>query len=69
MCVLVVVFYHRHQSWGIRETGAVIITPTRELATQIAAVFRSFLPSDLGVRLVIGGRDMEVDVKAVNQEG
>lgn len=46
-----------------------IITPTRELATQIAGVCCSFLPADLTVKLVIGGQDVEEEVTAINKSG
>ena len=55
--------------WTARETGAVIITPTRELAAQVSEVCRSFLPPGLQVRLLIGGRDVEQDVISINKTG
>lgn len=65
LCCLV----YRDQPWGPEETGAVIITPARELATQISAVFCSFLPAELSVRLLIGGKDVGEDVAAINRKG
>jgi ATP-dependent RNA helicase DDX55/SPB4 len=57
----------RQKKWTTGETGAVIITPTRELAAQVCEVCRSFLPPGLAARLIIGGRDVEQDVADVNE--
>lgn len=53
-----------------RETGAMILTPTRELATQIASVFEKFLKdSSLNLVLLIGGRDIQTDIETINSKG
>ena len=57
------------QKWTTGETGAIIITPTRELATQVSEVCRCFLPPDMAVRLIVGGRDVQQDVVDINQTG
>ena len=59
----------RCKPWRAGQTAAVIITPTRELATQISVVFHSFLPADLQVRLLIGGTNVDHNVSAINQKG
>ena len=62
-------FWCRVQLWSARETGAVVITPTRELATQVAGVFSSFLPPSLSLALLIGGSDVAADVATINETG
>jgi ATP-dependent RNA helicase DDX55/SPB4 len=49
---------------------AVIISPTRELASQIFEVFVPFAEkSGLGLACYTGGRDMEGDIKEFNASG
>ena len=57
----------RQKRWMEGETGAIVITPTRELAAQVCEVCRAFLPQGLRLRLIIGGRDVEQDVADVNE--
>lgn len=59
----------RGRPWEAGETGAVIIAPTRELATQIWGVCRAFLPADKDVNLLVGGKDVDQDITAINQKG
>ena len=59
----------RTKEWTKDEVGALVITPTRELATQIACVFAPFLPPSLSSALLIGGRDIQTDVSTVNERG
>lgn len=57
---------------GKHDLGAVILTPTRELATQITkiiSVFTPHLPRKLCVSLVIGGRDIVQDNSALQDNG
>ncbi|SCV71164.1 BQ2448_2752 [Microbotryum intermedium] len=67
----------REKPLGKREIGAIIISPTRELATQIHSVFSSFisaqpptsstpLPPPL---LLIGGNPLASDVKSFYESG
>ena len=59
----------RTSPWTKGEVGALVISPTRELATQIASVFAPFLPPSLSQALLIGGRDIQADVSLVNEQG
>ena len=59
----------RINPWTRGEVGALVISPTRELATQIASVFAPFLPPSLSLALLIGGRDILADVSLVNEQG
>ena len=59
----------RSKPWSSRETGAMILTPTRELATQIAGVFQNFLSTSLNLVLLIGGRSMQADIESINSKG
>ena len=71
MCVWIfgAAISYRGRPWGAGETGAVIIAPTRELATQIWGVCRAFLPAEEDVKLLVGGRDLDQDIAAINQKG
>lgn len=51
------------------QTGTVVVTPTRELASQIAGVFAAFLPPSLSLALLIGGQDIATDVQRINTKG
>ena len=60
------------EPWSLRETGALILTPTRELATQIAGVISSLLNGlPLCLTLLIGGRerDLQENVERINTQG
>ena len=59
----------RTDEWTKHEVGALIISPTRELASQISTVFASFLPSSLSSTLLIGGSDIRTDVSTLNEQG
>ena len=50
-------------------TGAVIVTPTRELAVQISEVCSQFLFPGPNVQLLVGGKDVEKDVNSINSSG
>ncbi|XP_063971362.1 ATP-dependent RNA helicase DDX55-like [Lytechinus pictus] len=67
---IIEILQRREQPWKKKEVGAIIITPTRELATQINEVlehFTSLLPS-LKQRLLIGGSSPLADLEKL-QEG
>ena len=67
---LIEVLARTSQAWSGRETGALVLTPTRELATQIANVFETFLEHfSFNLVLVIGGTDIQVDVAKINSGG
>lgn len=53
------------------EIGGLIISPTRELATQTSHVLAEFLNNIEGVTqmLTLGGNPIETDVKAFNKNG
>lgn len=64
------ILIRRPQPWLPRETGALILTPTRELATQIANVLKPFLLQvSLDVVLLIGGRDLQENITSINTRG
>lgn len=53
------------------EIGGLIISPTRELATQTSHVLAEFLKNIKNVTqmLTLGGNPIETDVKAFNKNG
>lgn len=51
------------------QTGALIVTPTRELATQIAGVLRVLLPPSLSLAVLIGGSDPQRDTQLLKTQG
>ncbi|KAH7314717.1 hypothetical protein KP509_21G017700 [Ceratopteris richardii] len=56
---------------GSHQVGAVIISPTRELATQIYHVSEPFMKTlpNMRAMLLVGGTNVIVDVKSVNENG
>ncbi len=57
-------------TWNGKVTGGLILTPTRELASQIAGVFKVFLEQfTFKLLLLIGGTDVNADVARINSEG
>lgn len=63
---------HRETPWGAKEIGALIISPTRELARQISDVLAQFLAHDelehLNQQLIVGGNSIEEDIVALKQQ-
>lgn len=60
----------RPRAWSVGETGALVVTPTRELATQIANVLAPFLSgTTLSLTLLIGGVDMQENIASINTYG
>ena len=59
----------RSENWTKDEVGALVISPTRELASQISSVFAPFLPPSLSSVLLIGGSDIQSDVSMLNERG
>lgn len=51
------------------QTGALVVLPTRELAVQVAEVFKLFLPDVYTLRLLIGGTDVVMDTELINTKG
>lgn len=64
---IIEILTRRSQPWTSRETGALILTPTRELAAQIAGVLESFLLQvGLKLTLLIGGCDLQSNIASIN---
>ena len=64
---IVEILTRRPQPWMSKDTGALILTPTRELATQIATVLQPFLAQvDLKLSLLIGGCDLQKNISDIN---
>lgn len=65
---------HRHTEspWTSKEIGALIISPTRELAFQISEVLDTFLERKelnfLRQKLVVGGSSIEEDISAIKKD-
>lgn len=61
----------REQAWKKHEVGAVILSPTRELALQISSVLQELLIHINGFNhlLLIGGNSVEEDVKKIKEIG
>lgn len=63
----------KDQPWKKNEVGAIVISPTRELATQTSGVLRSFLEhADLKhfkQQLIVGGNSVEEDVHRLKRDG
>lgn len=67
----------REKGLGKREIGAIIISPTRELATQIHSVFAHFISSQPSTStsvlppplLLIGGNPLPADIAAFYETG
>lgn len=63
----------RDTIWKKSEIGAIIISPTRELTTQISDVLQDFLEHEkLAIfkqKLLIGGNPVEEDVDSIRKEG
>lgn len=56
--------------WKVNEVGAIIISPTRELATQTSKVIRPFLKHcKLTQRLLVGGNSVDEDVHWLKKHG
>ncbi len=67
---IVEILTRRLQSWSSGETGALVLTPTRELATQIAGVFEQFIcGTSLSLTLLIGGKDLQENIANINSGG
>ncbi|KAH8278460.1 hypothetical protein KR018_003590 [Drosophila ironensis] len=63
---------HKETPWGAKEIGAVIISPTRELARQISEVLAKFLEHEelehLNQQLIVGGNSIEEDIATLRKE-
>ncbi|XP_017142576.1 probable ATP-dependent RNA helicase DDX55 homolog [Drosophila miranda] len=63
---------HRERPWGPKEIGALIISPTRELARQISEVLAQFLAHEdlehLNQQLIVGGNSIEEDIATLRKE-
>ncbi|TDG43174.1 hypothetical protein AWZ03_010408 [Drosophila navojoa] len=63
---------HHETPWTAKEIGALIISPTRELARQISEVLAQFLAHEqlehLNQQLIVGGNSIEEDIAALKQQ-
>ena len=69
---IIEILKRRPESWSLKETGALILTPTRELATQIAGVLELLLHDlPLCATLLIGGKgkDLQNNIDKINTQG
>lgn len=59
------------ESWKKHEVGAIILSPTRELALQISDVLQQLLKHVSGLKhlLFVGGNSVEEDVKNIKENG
>lgn len=64
---------HQDNPWRKTEVGSIVISPTRELATQTSDVLDKFLEqqglSFLTQKLLVGGTSVEDDVKSIETNG
>lgn len=67
---------HKRQQdnpWRKTEVGAIVISPTRELATQTSYVLDQFLKQEglayMTQKLLVGGTSVEDDVKSIEAAG
>uniref|UniRef100_A0A1A9UNF7 ATP-dependent RNA helicase n=1 Tax=Glossina austeni TaxID=7395 RepID=A0A1A9UNF7_GLOAU len=64
---------NQESPWTPKEIGAIIISPTRELALQISEVLQVFLAHEqlkhLRQKLIVGGGSIEEDIKSIQNEG
>lgn len=63
----------KDQPWKKTEVGAIVISPTRELATQTSGVLKSFLDhaglKHFKQQLIVGGNSVEEDVHRLKKDG
>lgn len=59
----------RPEKWKTIEIGAIIISPTRELATQISEILEKFLENILSLKqvLLVGGVTLKEDVEKLKK--
>lgn len=64
---------HHDNPWRKTEVGAIVISPTRELATQTSDVLDQFLKREgldyMTQKLLVGGTSVEEDVKSIESLG
>jgi ATP-dependent RNA helicase DDX55/SPB4 len=64
---------HKESAWKKNEIGAVVISPTRELAVQTSEVLSKFLQeptlSFMSQKLLVGGTSVEEDVESLRSNG
>lgn len=64
---------HQESPWRKTEVGSIVISPTRELATQTSEVLEKFLSQTgmdfLTQKLLVGGTSVEDDVKSIETNG
>lgn len=64
---------HQDNAWKKTEVGSIVISPTRELATQTSEVLDMFLKQEgldkFTQKLLVGGTSVEDDVKSIETKG
>lgn len=64
---------HKDNPWRKTEVGSIVISPTRELATQTSEVLEQFINQPgldfLKQKLLVGGTSVEDDVKSIEANG
>lgn len=64
---------HQNNPWRETEVGGIVISPTRELATQTSEVLEQFLNQPgmdfLTQKLLVGGTSVEEDVRSIETYG
>lgn len=65
--------HHQEWPWKLTEVGAIIVSPTRELAAQTSQVLAEFLAhkniSYISQRLLVGGNNVDEDVNYLQKTG
>ncbi|XP_025987943.1 probable ATP-dependent RNA helicase DDX55 homolog [Solenopsis invicta] len=66
---LLEILQKRSEKWKIMETGAIIVSPTRELATQISEILGEFLKEIPSLKqvLLVGGVTLKKDVETLKK--
>ena len=64
---------HRENPWRKTEVGSIVISPTRELATQTSMFLDQFLKQEgfefITQKLLVGGTSVDDDVKSLETNG
>lgn len=64
---------HQENTWRKSEVASIVISPTRELATQTFDVLNKFLQHKklnfITQKLLVGGTSVEEDVKSIESKG
>jgi ATP-dependent RNA helicase DDX55/SPB4 len=70
---LIELLLRRQETWKKAEVGAILISPTRELATQTSEVLEKFLSHPelwkFKQKLLVGGTSVDEDTKSIEKNG